>query len=182
MKTFVNHPEAENARSVLEGHGIRATISAVDTDGAIGQWIVRTESFLLFVLNDESERALAILGEKSDAEVEHSSTELTDRDTPENLPQKSVGRRIVEKLAYVILMFVTVKRLMRRLADPFERPQPDRPSLPVDCEACGSTSVFPAELDGTTQKCAQCGAYVAVGDWDLDFDWSSVEPERDSPK
>jgi hypothetical protein len=41
----------------------------------------------------------------------------------------------------------------------------------VVCEDCGKTSSFPSSLDGTTQDCPHCGAYVDVGElpWDDDF-------------
>ena len=43
--------------------------------------------------------------------------------------------------------------------------------LLVNCEDCGKTTSFPASLDGTTQECQHCDAYVDVGDlpWDDDF-------------
>lgn len=43
--------------------------------------------------------------------------------------------------------------------------------IPVVCEDCGKTTLFPATLDGTTQQCQHCRAYVDVGDlpWEEDF-------------
>ena len=42
--------------------------------------------------------------------------------------------------------------------------------IQVVCEDCGRTTTFPNSLDGTTQECANCHAYVDVGDlpWDDD--------------
>ena len=46
----------------------------------------------------------------------------------------------------------------------------------VECEECGKSSVFPQALDGPTQECSHCHAYVDVGElgWDDDFG----EPEE----
>ncbi len=43
--------------------------------------------------------------------------------------------------------------------------------LCVVCEECEKTTMFPASLDGTTQQCQHCRAYVDVGDlpWEEDF-------------
>ncbi len=43
--------------------------------------------------------------------------------------------------------------------------------IQVVCEDCGRTTSFPNSLDGTTQECKHCGAYVDVGElpWDDDF-------------
>ena len=48
--------------------------------------------------------------------------------------------------------------------------------LQVECEECGKTTEFSQALDGTTQECPHCYAYVDVGelDWDEDFG----EPEE----
>ncbi len=41
----------------------------------------------------------------------------------------------------------------------------------VVCEDCGKITSFPDSLDGTTQECSHCHAYVDVGDlpWNDDF-------------
>lgn len=43
--------------------------------------------------------------------------------------------------------------------------------ITVICEDCGQTTLFPASLDGTTQECRHCHAYVDVGElpWEDDF-------------
>ena len=49
-------------------------------------------------------------------------------------------------------------------------------AIQVECEECGKNSLFTKELDGTTQECPHCYAYVDVGelDWGIDFG----EPEE----
>lgn len=44
-------------------------------------------------------------------------------------------------------------------------------SLAVECEECGKQSEFAQSLNGTTQECPHCYAYLDVGelDWDEDF-------------
>lgn len=43
--------------------------------------------------------------------------------------------------------------------------------IQVTCEDCGKSTSFPNSLEGTTQECRHCGAYVDVGDlpWEDDF-------------
>ncbi len=50
-------------------------------------------------------------------------------------------------------------------------PTEGQAEIPVICEECGKTTSFPGSLDGTTQECRHCGAYVDVGElpWDDDF-------------
>jgi len=47
--------------------------------------------------------------------------------------------------------------------------EPDE--LQATCEECDQETSFPAALNGTTQDCPKCGAYMDVGelDWDQDF-------------
>ncbi len=69
--------------------------------------------------------------------------------------------------------------LIRRFEET-KRERKARPSsgrqINAECEDCGAISVFPDSLDGTTQECSQCRAYIDVGelDWDQDFG----EPEE----
>lgn len=39
------------------------------------------------------------------------------------------------------------------------------------CEECGKTTTFPGAMDGSTQECSHCHAYIDVGElpWDEDF-------------
>ncbi|MEM8943751.1 MAG: hypothetical protein AAGD11_01100 [Planctomycetota bacterium] len=57
-----------------------------------------------------------------------------------------------------------------------EKAKQDEDDLSVECEDCGKSIQFPAALEGTTQVCKHCGAYVDVGelDWDVDVG----EPEE----
>lgn len=43
--------------------------------------------------------------------------------------------------------------------------------IEVVCEDCGKSTSFPRTLDGTTQECLHCWAFVDVGDlpWEEDF-------------
>lgn len=43
--------------------------------------------------------------------------------------------------------------------------------IQVQCEDCGKTTTFSNSLNGTTQECSHCRAYLDVGDppWDDDF-------------
>lgn len=43
-------------------------------------------------------------------------------------------------------------------------------AIEAECEDCGEKSQFPAALNGTTQECPHCRAYLDVGvfDWDED--------------
>ncbi|MEM6474498.1 MAG: hypothetical protein AAF802_33505, partial [Planctomycetota bacterium] len=51
------------------------------------------------------------------------------------------------------------------------------------CEECGVVSEFPSSLDGTTQTCPSCGAYMDVGSlgWAEDFDFGIQETESVKP-
>lgn len=46
----------------------------------------------------------------------------------------------------------------------------DGQQIQAICEECSEPSVFPAKLNGSTQVCEHCGAYMDVGesDWDED--------------
>lgn len=57
-----------------------------------------------------------------------------------------------------------------------KRRQRDNPGkgtgeIHVLCEECGKTTTFPDSLDGTTQQCSYCDAYVDAGElpWEDDF-------------
>jgi hypothetical protein len=40
--------------------------------------------------------------------------------------------------------------------------------IEVECEECGKTTTFPESLNGTTQECSHCHAYVDVGEFEWD--------------
>jgi len=65
-----------------------------------------------------------------------------------------------------------------QLINLFEERQRERGNLgtgtqeiPVQCEECGETSMFPDTQNGTVQQCPKCYAYIDVGElnWDQDF-------------
>lgn len=45
------------------------------------------------------------------------------------------------------------------------------------CEECKETSQFPATLNGTTQVCPHCGAYMDVGEENLQAEFGEAEFE-----
>jgi ribosomal protein S27E len=48
-----------------------------------------------------------------------------------------------------------------------ERSNARGPELEATCADCGKTATFPAAQQGTVQSCPHCGAYLDVGDSDL---------------
>jgi len=58
IATYTKRPEAEVAKSVLEGSGIRAYIQG---DDAGGMYPFMTEGIRLFVQNKDKEKALILL-------------------------------------------------------------------------------------------------------------------------
>ena len=58
---FMNHPEADLARNLLESHGIRAAVWSDDCGGqALGQTFV--QGVRVFVADADRKRAMDILG------------------------------------------------------------------------------------------------------------------------
>jgi hypothetical protein len=53
----------------------------------------------------------------------------------------------------------------------------DRGEASAVCDACGEASAFPAALNGTTQVCPRCRAYVDVGDDFTESDNDCIPPE-----
>jgi hypothetical protein len=80
-------------------------------------------------------------------------------------PNVWVDKPTAERAAELIVLFEERKR---------EREYPNTGSgeIHVVCEGCGKTTIFPDTLDGTTQDCSHCQAYVDVGElpWEEDFD------------
>lgn len=62
-------------------------------------------------------------------------------------------------------------------ANQHQRDVPDKTDdeIEVVCEACEKVTMFDASLDGTTQNCSHCYAYVDVGEFEWDEDVG--EPE-----
>lgn len=83
-------------------------------------------------------------------------------------PQVWISKRDADRAAEFLTNFeVGVRR-----SDPRPRPTPvPGTSLQVDCEDCGRTSEFAAELNGTVQRCPKCWGYVDVGE----FDWADED-------
>jgi hypothetical protein len=48
------------------------------------------------------------------------------------------------------------------------------------CEKCGETSTYAGSLNGTTQLCTHCGAYVDVGEFDWPYGDDFGEPEGEA--
>ncbi len=69
VKTFPNRMEADLAKSVLEGNGIRASVSADDAGGMLPHIGFTTGGVKLFVIDDNAERALELL--QTDRESEN---------------------------------------------------------------------------------------------------------------
>ena len=68
--------------------------------------------------------------------------------------------------------------LIRRFEErKWQRAHPDAGTshIQVQCEECGKISFFPDSLNGTTQECSHCGAYVDVGE--LDWETEADDPE-----
>ena len=61
------------------------------------------------------------------------------------------------------------KQLARR------RAESDAADIQVVCEECGQSSKFPGSLNGTTQNCLHCHAYVDVGELSWEDDFGSAE-------
>jgi len=76
-------------------------------------------------------------------------------------PNVWVDKPMAERAAELISRFEERKR---------EREERDssRGDIQVECEECGWITTFPASLNGTTQECSKCRAFVDVGEWDWD--------------
>ena len=79
-------------------------------------------------------------------------------------PNVWVDKLTSEKAAELILRFEENKRER-------ENPEAGTGAICVECEKCGTTTIFPDTLGGTTQDCSKCLAYVDVGElpWEEDF-------------
>ncbi len=47
----------------------------------------------------------------------------------------------------------------------FKHPGTSSGTIDAVCEDCGKTTTFPDTLDGTTQECSHCRAYIDVGEF-----------------
>ncbi len=79
-------------------------------------------------------------------------------------PKIWVEQTTVQQAAVLIQAFEEKKKARNN-------PGQGSSEIQVVCEDCGKTTLFSDSLDGTTQDCSHCHAYVDVGDlpWDDDF-------------
>jgi putative signal transducing protein len=79
-------------------------------------------------------------------------------------PNVWVDKSTAEKAIALVRQFEENKRKR-------EHPDTSIGTIPVACEECGKTTMFPDALNGTTQDCSHCNAYVDVGElpWNEDF-------------
>ena len=81
-------------------------------------------------------------------------------------PNVYVDKRNGAAAAELVREFEATKRERQTPADE----DPDK--IAVTCEDCGKTSLFPGKLNGTTQECPRCRAFLYVGD----FPWDEADP------
>ena len=86
------------------------------------------------------------------------------------MPQVFVDKSTVEQASQLLVEYEKTAR-SRNL------PAKSGAEISAQCEDCGTTTMYPSELDGTTQNCPQCHAYVDVGE--LDWDGDVGEEESD---
>ena len=63
VKTFADRLQADMARSLLEANGITASVSADDMGGMRPDLAFTSGGVKLFVLDDNADKALTLLGE-----------------------------------------------------------------------------------------------------------------------
>jgi hypothetical protein len=83
-------------------------------------------------------------------------------------PRVWIEKSASEEAARLILDFEERKRQR-------QYPEDDGGEIEVQCEGCGRTTNFPRSLNGTTQECSHCRAFVDVGEFQWDDDLG--EPE-----
>ena len=90
-------------------------------------------------------------------------------------PQVFVNKSDGEKAAELIRQFESQQKELSPI-------EVGASILLAKCEKCGKSSEFSADLDGTTQNCPKCQAFMDVGtfDWPEDFDFGEEEPEPES--
>lgn len=76
-------------------------------------------------------------------------------------PQVWVSREDAERVGELLTLFEERRRL-RNVVDPPAGTAP----IEVRCEACGRTTTFAGNLQGSVQDCPHCGAFVDVGEVD----------------
>ena len=83
-------------------------------------------------------------------------------------PRVYVEQAASEAAARIIADFEEQKR--RR-----QNPGDGEGEIDVVCEECGEQTSFPASLNGTTQNCSHCQAFVDVGEFAWDEDLGEAE-------
>ncbi len=88
-------------------------------------------------------------------------------------PRVWIEKSATEAAARLILDFEERKR---------QRQNPDGgdDEIEVTCEECGRLTVFPGSLNGTTQECSHCRAFVDVGEFAWDDDFGECENSGDA--
>ena len=84
-------------------------------------------------------------------------------------PKIMVEKSDLEKAAELIEIFEKENQQRREQAQATGE-------IEAVCEECGKPSSFPTSLDGTTQECPHCHAYLDVGEFSWDVDVG--EPEE----
>ena len=76
-------------------------------------------------------------------------------------PNVWIEKSATQSAAELIRRFEETKRVR-------ENPGTGNSQIQVECEECGKISSFPDSLDGTTQECSHCQAYLDVGEVECD--------------
>lgn len=90
-------------------------------------------------------------------------------------PQVWVSRADEQRVAELLTEYE-----QHRLQRDADRHTDEARTIETVCEECGQTSKFAGSLNGTTQLCAHCGAYVDVGEFDWPYEDDFGTPEGES--
>jgi hypothetical protein len=77
-------------------------------------------------------------------------------------PQVWIERAAIELAKPILAEYEG--QLAERRASERAKGRDAQPQIEVLCEECGKRSFFPASLNGSTENCPHCGAYVDVGE------------------
>ena len=83
-------------------------------------------------------------------------------------PQVWVEKMASDEAAQLILGFEEQKRQRQDAGD-------GDGQIEVVCEECGKTTFFSSALNGTTQECSHCHAFVDVGEFEWDDDFGEAD-------
>ncbi|MEE2642535.1 MAG: hypothetical protein VX768_18030 [Planctomycetota bacterium] len=84
-------------------------------------------------------------------------------------PDVYVEEQLKEKALLLIHQLEEERVAQTRAAELVDGP------IKVHCEECNRSSTFAKSLNGTTQECPHCHAYVDVGDLPWEEDWGVPE-------